>query len=135
MLRHPAGEAKMTGEPTPDNRRDETQEERWARLTEKAQRLPREPGVYLMRGEAAEVIYVGKACELRSRVRSYFSGRGDGRAFVERLEEYLHDFDFILTKTEKEALLLENELIKEHRPRFNVLLKDDKNFLLLKIDP
>src|SRR5690606_15866850 len=67
---------------------------------------------------------------------SYFSpNTSDNRAFVERLEEFLGDFEVILTATEKEALLLENELIKEHKPRFNVLLKDDKNFLLLRIDP
>ena len=113
-----------------------TQEERWALLVEKAQRLPREPGVYLMRGEKGEIIYVGKARDLRARVRSYFSeSSSDTRAFVERLEEFLYDFDSVLTSTEKEALLLENELIKKHKPRFNVLLKDDKNYLWLKIDP
>lgn len=113
-----------------------TQEERWTLLCDKADRLPKEPGVYLMRNERHEIIYVGKARELRSRVRSYFSpSTTDTRAFVERLEELLFDFEVILTRTEKEALLLENELIKKHRPRFNVLLKDDKNFLLLKIDP
>jgi excinuclease ABC subunit C len=113
-----------------------TPEERWELLVEKAQRLPREPGVYIMRGEKNEIIYVGKARDLRSRVRSYFSeSSSDTRAFVERLEEFLFDFEFVLTSTEKEALLLENELIKKHKPRFNVMLKDDKNYLWLKIDP
>jgi excinuclease ABC subunit C len=113
-----------------------TQEERWALLVEKSQRLPKEPGVYIMRGDESEIIYVGKAKDLNSRVRSYFAESStDNRAFVERLEEFLVDFEFVLTSTEKEALLLENQLIKKHKPRFNVMLKDDKNYLWLKIDP
>jgi excinuclease ABC subunit C len=105
------------------------------RLEEKLERLPAEPGVYLMKDARGEVIYVGKAVNLRSRVKSYFGRSSDTRAFVPILEGVLHDVDTVLVSNEKEALLLENELIKRHQPRFNVLLKDDKNFICLRLDP
>ena len=105
-------------------------------LEEKLAALPAEPGVYLMKGEGGEVIYVGKAANLRSRVRSYFQDRtGDSRAFIPLLDRILSDIEVVLVGTEKEALLLENELIKKHQPRFNVKLRDDKNFICLRIDP
>ena len=101
-------------------------------LRQKLADLPAEPGCYLMKDRQGEVVYVGKASSLRSRVRSYFdAGRGDERAFVALLDELLGDIDVIVTSSEKEAILLENELIKQHQPRFNVLLKDDKNFICL----
>jgi excinuclease ABC subunit C len=78
-------------------------------------------------------MYVGKAVNLRSRVRSYFT-RGDERAFVFHLDEILGDLEVIVVRTEKEALLLESELIKKHRPRFNVVLRDDKSFICLRLD-
>jgi len=104
-------------------------------LDEKLAALPTEPGVYLMKDARGEVIYVGKAANLRSRVRSYFQDRtGDSRAFIPLLDRILGDIEVVLVGTEKEALLLENELIKKHQPRFNVKLRDDKNFICLRID-
>jgi excinuclease ABC subunit C len=105
------------------------------RLEERLERLPAEPGVYLMKDARGQVIYVGKAVNLRSRVKSYFGRSSDTRAFVPILEDVLHDVDTVVVSNEKEALLLENELIKRHQPRFNVLLKDDKNFICLRLDP
>jgi excinuclease ABC subunit C len=97
--------------------------------------LPPEPGCYLMKDKAGRVIYVGKASSLRSRVRSYFGApRADERAFVALLDELLGSLEVIVTRSEKEAVLLENELIKKHRPRFNVVLRDDKTFIVLKLD-
>ncbi len=106
-----------------------------AALEEKLERLPTAPGVYLMKDARGEVIYVGKAVNLRSRVRSYFGRSSDTRAFIPFLESVLEDVETVVVSNEKEALLLENELIKRHQPRFNVLLKDDKNFICLRLDP
>ena len=97
-------------------------------------RIPTDPGVYLMRAEDGAVIYIGKAANLRVRVRQYFGATSDSRMFVGLLDRYLDRIDVILTANEKEALILENELIKRHQPRFNVELKDDKSFLHLRID-
>jgi len=106
-----------------------------AKLEEKLARLPTGPGVYLMKGRDQEVLYVGKAVNLRSRVRSYFHRAGsDSRAFIPLLDRLLEDVDTVLVHSEKEALLLENELIKKHKPRFNVQLRDDKNFICLRLD-
>ena len=95
--------------------------------------LPQSPGVYLMKDSRGRIFYIGKAQSLKSRVRSYFSG-SDTRAFVPLLENLLEDLEVILTHTNKEAMLLENELIKKHQPRFNVKLTDDKRFLCLRLD-
>ncbi len=97
--------------------------------------LPREPGVYLMREQAGEVIYVGKAKNLFSRVRSYFTRGRDERAFVPLLARVVTDVETMVTRNEKEALLLENTLIKKYKPRHNVMLRDDKNYLVLRLDP
>jgi excinuclease ABC subunit C len=106
-----------------------------AALRQKLADLPPEPGCYLMKDRRGEVVYVGKASNLRSRVRSYFdAGRGDERAFVALLDDLLGDIDVIVTSSEKEAVLLENELIKKHQPRFNVRLRDDKDFIVLRLD-
>jgi excinuclease ABC subunit C len=105
-----------------------------ARLQEKLDALPTEPGVYLMKDRRGHVIYVGKAINLRNRVRSYFTRTGDTRVFVSMLDSLLGDIETVLVHNEKEALLLENELIKKHKPRFNVLLKDDKQFISLRLD-
>jgi excinuclease ABC subunit C len=102
-------------------------------LTDKLRSLPDSPGVYLMKNADGKVIYVGKAKSLRDRVRSYFSG-SDTRAFVARLDTLLHDLEVVLTHSDKEAFLLENELIKQHSPRFNIKLTDDKRFLCLRLD-
>ena len=105
-----------------------------AALRERLDRLPREPGVYLLHDRAGEIIYVGKAKSLYARVRSYFTRSGDERAFVPLLAHILGDVETIVTQNEKEALLLENNLIKQHKPRFNVMMRDDKNFLVLRLD-
>src|SRR5450432_3780054 len=105
-----------------------------ARLREKLEGLPTGPGVYLMKDAAGKVIYVGKALNLRSRVRSYFGRSSDGRAFIPLLDHLLADLETILTSNEKEALILENTLIKRHKPRFNVMLRDDKTFISLRLD-
>ncbi|MEW6433655.1 MAG: excinuclease ABC subunit UvrC [Myxococcota bacterium] len=104
-------------------------------LAEKLDALPNRPGVYLMKDRGGRVIYVGKAVNLRNRVKSYFTrGSSDSRAFVQLLDRVLFDLETVVVSTEKEALLLENELIKKYRPRFNVQLRDDKNFLCLRLD-
>ncbi|MCH9685229.1 MAG: excinuclease ABC subunit UvrC [Deltaproteobacteria bacterium] len=97
-------------------------------------RLPDEPGVYMMRDRKGEVVYVGKARRLRARVRQYFNGH-DTRAFVPLLSQIVGDLETVVTENNKEALLLENNLIKEHRPRFNVKLRDDSNYLVIRLDP
>lgn len=99
-------------------------------------RIPTQPGVYLMKDRAGRVVYVGKAINLRTRVRQYFRPGGDGRFFVAAglLARVLHDIETVVVDTEKEALLLENHLIKKHQPRFNVNLRDDKQYLVLRID-
>jgi excinuclease ABC subunit C len=96
-------------------------------LEGKLHSLPRGPGVYLFRDEAGEVLYVGKAKSLRSRVRSYFQ-RGDSRIGTAQLAERIADIDVIVTRTEAEALHLEQNLVKRHRPPFNIRLRDDKSF-------
>lgn len=95
--------------------------------------LPPKAGVYIFRGKRNEVLYVGKATNLRNRVRSYFNGH-DPRPFVALLDQQLGDIETILTQNAKDALLLENTLIKKHRPRYNVMLRDDKNYLSIRID-
>jgi excinuclease ABC subunit C len=105
-----------------------------AKLEAKLEALPTEPGVYLMKDRRGEIIYVGKAINLRNRVRSYFTRTGDARAFVSLLDKFLGDLETVIVHNEKEALLLENELIKKHKPRFNVLLKDDKQYISLRLD-
>jgi len=104
-------------------------------LEDKIRQLPASPGVYLMRDGKGEIIYVGKARNLRQRVRSYFGATGDGRYHVRFLVAKVADIDVMLTDTEKEALLLENTLIKQHHPRYNLELKDDKTYFSLRLDP
>jgi excinuclease ABC subunit C len=96
-------------------------------LEEELRSLPRGPGVYLFRDGPGEVLYVGKAKSLRSRVRSYFQ-RGDGRIGTAQLVERIADVEVIVTRTEAEALHLEQNLVKRHRPPFNIRLRDDKSF-------
>ena len=100
-------------------------------LEEKLNRLPAHPGVYLMRNDAGKVISVGKAKDLRARVRAYLRG-GDGRSHVEFLMRGVADFETLVTQNEKEALILENNLIKQYKPRYNIRLKDDKSYLSIK---
>jgi excinuclease ABC subunit C len=103
-------------------------------LLEVVERLPSEPGVYIMRDRKGRIVYVGKARKLKARVRQYFNGH-DTRLFVPMLEKLLGDIDAVLTSNDKEAMLLENNLIKQHHPRFNVKLRDDKQYLVLRLDP
>ncbi len=100
------------------------------------ERIPTAPGVYLMKDRSGQVIYVGKAKNLRTRVRQYFRPGGDSRFFVAAglLGRALHDIETVVVESEKDALLLENHLIKKHQPRFNVKLRDDKQYLVLRID-
>lgn len=93
-----------------------------------------EPGVYLMKNKAGLVIYVGKANNLRQRLKQYFAASGDERPMIPFLVAEITSIDIIVVTTEKEALLLENTLIKKHKPKFNALLKDDKTFISLMIN-
>ncbi len=105
-------------------------------LEEILERLPAEPGVYVMKDRRGKILYIGKAASLRTRVRQYFQpNTGDIRDFVPLLAGIVHDIETTVTSNEKEALLLENTLIKKHQPRFNVKLRDDKNYLVLRLDP
>jgi excinuclease ABC subunit C len=103
-------------------------------LKEKMTSAPRSPGVYIMKDAQGKIIYVGKANDLKSRISSYFTGK-DTRPMAPFLMARVHDIDFITTSTEKEALILENNLIKRHRPRYNVTLRDDKTYYHLSLDP
>ena len=98
------------------------------RVQEQLKSLPAKPGVYLFRDEAGEVLYIGKAKTLRSRVRSYFQKTTDGRAQIGQLVGRVTDLEVIVTGSEVEALHLEQNLVKRHRPPFNVRLRDDKSF-------
>jgi excinuclease ABC subunit C len=103
-------------------------------LRRKLDALPTQPGVYLMKDRQGEVVYVGKALSLRQRVAQYFQERSsDTRAFIPFLEDLLGDIEVMITPSEKDAVLLENELIKQYRPRFNIRLRDDKNFISLRL--
>jgi excinuclease ABC subunit C len=95
--------------------------------------VPDSPGVYLFRDQRTQVIYVGKALRLRDRLRSYFTPGYAETARVSELVRKIYDFDFVTTANEVEALVLENNLIKNYKPRFNIRLKDDKNYLYLKL--
>ncbi len=102
-------------------------------LLAKVDRFPPSPGVYLMKDARSRIIYIGKAVNLRSRVRSYFTSGGDTRIFHEFISLRASDVDCIVTSSEAEALILENNLIKKNRPVYNVRLKDDKSYVNLKV--
>src|SRR6185295_630899 len=105
-------------------------------IAEILERLPAAPGVYIMKDRRGKAFYIGKAAVLRNRVRQYFqASSGDNRDFVPLLDGIVSDIETVITSNEKEALLLENTLIKKHQPRFNVNLRDDKNYLVLRLDP
>ena len=103
-------------------------------LKSRARTFPALPGVYLMKDAAGRIIYVGKAKDLRSRVLSYFRPGGDGRPTIPSLIARLDRIEFLVTDTEKEALLFENTLIKKHRPPYNIYFRDDKTFPSLRLD-
>ncbi|MDP2339512.1 MAG: excinuclease ABC subunit UvrC [Deltaproteobacteria bacterium] len=113
-------------------KKKESREERRVRIAERVKTLPTDPGCYIMKDRAGEIFYVGKAGDLRARVKAYFSG-SDTRQFVDWLDDLLDDLDVIVVRNEKEALLLERTLVRQHQPRFNVKLRDDKNFIHLRL--
>jgi excinuclease ABC subunit C len=102
-------------------------------LSQKLAELPSTPGVYLFRGRGGQILYVGKALSLRDRVRSYFQESRIESPKLDRLVESIEDLEVVATDTEREALVLENNLVKTHKPRYNVLLRDDKNHPYLKL--
>ncbi|TMG60577.1 MAG: excinuclease ABC subunit UvrC [Chloroflexi bacterium] len=102
-------------------------------IKRRLQAVPESPGVYMFRDNRSQVIYVGKALRLRDRLRSYFTPGYAPTAQVAELIRKAHDFEFVTTANEVEALVLENNLIKNYRPRYNIRLKDDKNYLYLKL--
>ena len=99
---------------------------RLKRLKTKANKLPKTPGVYIMKNRAGDIIYIGKAKALKNRVTQYFGSGNQHPEKVRRMVENVQDFDFVLCDSEFEALILENSLIKQHQPKYNILLKDDK---------
>src|ERR1051326_5355837 len=99
-----------------------------SRLEEKLKSLPAKPGVYLFRDRQGDVLYIGKAKSLRPRVRSYFQAGHEARVTIQQLPERVEDVEVIVTQNEVEALHLEQNLVKRHRPPFNVRLRDDKSF-------
>jgi excinuclease ABC subunit C len=102
-------------------------------LQEKLAHLPSQPGVYLMKSAGGGVLYVGKAKQLADRVRSYFQKGAVLTPRIQRLLDQVRDVDCLVTATELEALILENNLIKKHRPKYNVVLRDDKNYPYLRL--
>ena len=102
-------------------------------IQEKLRHLPSRAGVYLMKGEEGEVLYVGKARSLRSRVRSYFNSDHSASLKTRELVRRIRDFETIVVNSEAEALILENNLIKEYKPRFNISLRDDKTYPYVKV--
>ena len=102
-------------------------------LTNQIQNLPQQPGVYLFKNQQGEIVYIGKAAVLADRVRSYFQKGADLSPKITTLVSLIHDLETIVTKSELESLLLESNLIKRHRPRFNVVLRDDKQYPYLRL--
>src|SRR5437763_2770400 len=107
--------------------------DRAERLKARLKELPDRPGVYLHKNAEGEVIYVGKARNLRNRVQSYLVGRGARDAKTMTLISEIDAIDFVTTNNELEAILLENNLIKAHQPRYNILLRDDKTYPYIKV--
>jgi len=96
--------------------------------------VPQQPGVYIHRDADGGVLYIGKSASLRNRLRSYFGSKKNLDAKTFDLVSRIHDFEYIITESEQEALLLENSLIKEHKPKYNIRLKDDKTYPYIKVD-
>ena len=107
--------------------------ERMNRLRAKAMSLPMRPGVYIMKDSSAAIIYIGKAKQLKNRVSQYFGSQHGHTGKVRKMVEKVNDFDYIVTDSEYEALVLECSLIKLHTPHYNILLKDDKGYSYIKI--
>lgn len=106
---------------------------RLKRLRAKAMRLPLTPGVYIMKNSQGKIIYIGKAKALKNRVSQYFGSQTNHQIKVRRMVEHVNDFDYILTDSEFEALVLECSLIKQHQPKYNILLKDDKGYHYIRV--
>ena len=102
-------------------------------IEEELKKLPAQPGVYLMHDDKDEIIYVGKAISLKNRVRQYFQSSRNKTAKIEQMVSRIARFEYIITDSELEALVLECNLIKEHRPRYNTMLKDDKTYPYIKV--
>ena len=102
-------------------------------IEEELKKLPDKPGVYIMHGEQDEIIYVGKAVVLKNRVRQYFQSSRNKGPKIEQMVTHIRRFEYIITDSELEALVLENNLIKEHRPKYNTMLKDDKTYPFMKV--
>ena len=102
-------------------------------IEEELKKLPANPGVYLMHDERDEIIYVGKAISLKNRVRQYFQSSRNKGAKIEQMVTHIARFEYIITDSELEALVLESNLIKEHRPKYNTMLKDDKSYPFIKV--
>ena len=102
-------------------------------IEEELKKLPGKPGVYIMHGEKDEIIYVGKAVSLKNRVRQYFQSSRNKGAKIEQMVTHIRRFEYIVTDSELEALVLECNLIKEHRPKYNTMLKDDKSYPFIKV--
>ncbi|KAA5808454.1 excinuclease ABC subunit UvrC [Thermoanaerobacterium thermosaccharolyticum] len=102
-------------------------------IEEKLKLLPEKPGVYIMKDSSGKIIYVGKAVILKNRVRQYFQNPANQIPKVRTMVRHIADFEYIVTDTELEALILECNLIKKHKPKYNILLKDDKNYPYIKI--
>src|SRR3989337_4532481 len=102
-------------------------------LIESIKGLPQYPGVYLLKGSKGDVLYIGKAKNIRSRVRSYFRDTTDTRYTVKFLASKVSDIEYLITTNEKEAIILEDTLLKKHKPRYNIRLKDDKTYVSIKL--
>ncbi|HEY5595112.1 MAG TPA: GIY-YIG nuclease family protein, partial [Nitrospiria bacterium] len=100
---------------------------------EKLAHLPSQSGVYLMKGRGGAILYIGKAKALSDRIRSYFQEGAQLTPRIQSLVDHVRDVDYLVTATELEALILENNLIKKHRPKYNVVLRDDKNYPYLRL--
>ena len=111
-----------------------TLQDRQVDFSTRLKATPTRPGVYIMRDDARDVLYVGKAASLRHRLRSYFASQSGMAPKVRSLVTHVADFDYIVTESEQEALILECNLIKRHKPPFNARLKDDKSYPFIKID-
>ena len=109
--------------------------ERLDYLREKTYLLTTAPGVYQMKDKTGHIIYIGKAKNLRNRVSSYFAKTPNHTPKVAKMVENVYDYDFIVTTSEYEALVLECSMIKQHTPKYNILLKDDKGYSYIRISP
>lgn len=102
-------------------------------IQEELKKLPDKPGVYIMKDKSDEIIYIGKAISLRNRVRQYFQSARNQGLKVRSMVSHIKEFEYIMVDNEVEALVLEANLIKKHRPKYNILLRDDKQYPYIKV--